>query len=200
MALPHLIWIDCEMTGLDLVSDALVEIAVLVTDSELNIIGDGVELVIHATSSQLEAMGDFVRQMHASSGLITQIPDGIPVGKAEEEILAYLQSAGVEPGKSPLAGNSVGVDRNFIARDMPLLSNYLHYRTIDVSTIKELARRWHPTVFFAAPTKTGNHRALGDIQDSITELAYYRSALFTPEQAFTAQANGNDSPAKEGSG
>jgi oligoribonuclease len=200
MALPHLVWIDCEMTGLDLTTDALVEIAVLVTDSELNIIGDGVELVIHATSSQLEVMGDFVRQMHTSSGLITQIPDGISVGKAEEEILAYLQSAGVEPGKSPLAGNSVGVDRNFIARDMPLLSNYLHYRTIDVSTIKELARRWHPTVFFAAPTKTGNHRALGDIQDSITELAYYRSALFTPEQAFTAQANGNDSPAKEGSG
>ena len=200
MALPHLVWIDCEMTGLDLITDALVEIAVLVTDSELNIIGDGVELVIHATAGQLEAMGDFVRQMHTSSGLITQIPDGILIGKAEEEILAYLQSAGVEPGKSPLAGNSVGVDRNFIARDMPLLSSYLHYRTIDVSTIKELARRWHPTVFFAAPTKTGNHRALGDIQDSITELAYYRSALFTPEQAFTAQANGNDSPAKEGSG
>jgi len=200
MALPHLIWIDCEMTGLDLVTDALVEIAVLVTDSELNIIGEGVDLVIRATAGQLEAMGDFVRQMHTSSGLITQIPDGILVGKAEEEILAYLQSAGVEPGKSPLAGNSVGVDRNFIARDMPLLSNYLHYRTIDVSTIKELARRWHPKVYFAAPAKTGNHRALGDIQDSIAELAYYRSALFTPEQAFTAQANGNDSPAKEGSG
>ena len=200
MALPHLIWIDCEMTGLDLVTDALVEIAVLVTDSELNIIGEGVDLVIRATAGQLEAMGDFVRQMHTSSGLITQIPDGILIGKAEEVILAYLQSAGVEPGKSPLAGNSVGVDRNFIARDMPLLSNYLHYRTIDVSTIKELARRWHPKVYFAAPAKTGNHRALGDIQDSITELAYYRSALFTPEQAFTAQANGNDSPAKEGSG
>jgi oligoribonuclease len=199
-ALPHLIWIDCEMTGLDLVTDALVEIAVLVTDSELNVIGEGVDLVIRATAGQLEAMGDFVRQMHASSGLITQIPDGILIGKAEEEILAYLQSAGVEPGKSPLAGNSVGVDRNFITRDMPLLSNYLHYRTIDVSTIKELARRWHPKVYFAAPAKTGNHRALGDIQDSITELAYYRSALFTPEQAFTAQANGNDSPAKEGSG
>jgi oligoribonuclease len=200
MALPHLVWIDCEMTGLDLVTDALVEIAVLVTDSELNVIGDGVELVIHATAGQLEAMGDFVRQMHTSSGLITQIPDGILIGKAEEEILAYLQSAGIEPGKSPLAGNSVGVDRNFIARDMPLLSSYLHYRTIDVSTIKELARRWHPKVYFAAPAKIGNHRALGDIQDSIAELAYYRSALFTPEQAFTAQANGNDSPAKEGSG
>ncbi len=200
MALPHLVWIDCEMTGLDLVTDALVEIAVLVTDSELNVIGEGVDLVIRATAGQLEAMGDFVRQMHTSSGLISQIPDGILIGKAEEEILAYLQSAGVEPGKSPLAGNSVGVDRNFIARDMPLLSNYLHYRTIDVSTIKELARRWHPKVYFAAPAKTGNHRALGDIQDSITELAYYRSALFTPAEAVIEQTGGNDSPAKEGSG
>jgi oligoribonuclease len=199
MALPHLIWIDCEMTGLDLVSDALVEIAVLVTDSELNIIGDGVDLVIRATAGQLEAMGDFVRQMHTSSGLITQIPDGISVGKAEEEILNYLQSAGVEAGKSPLAGNSVSVDRNFIARDMPLLSSYLHYRTIDVSTIKELARRWHPKVFFAAPPKTGNHRALGDIQDSIAELAYYRNALFTPAEATIEQDGGNDSSTKEGS-
>jgi oligoribonuclease len=200
IALPHLIWIDCEMTGLDLVSDAIVEIAVLVTDSELNIIGDGVDLVIHATAGQLEAMGDFVRQMHTSSGLITAIPDGISVSRAEEEILAYLQSAGVEPGKSPLAGNSVSVDRNFIDRDMPLLSNYLHYRTIDVSTIKELARRWHPKAYFAAPAKTGNHRALGDIQDSIAELAYYRSALFTPAEAANVQNGGNDSPAKEGSG
>lgn len=198
--LPHLIWIDCEMTGLDLTTDALVEIAVLVTDSELNIIGDGVELVIRASPGQLEAMGDFVRQMHTSSGLITAIPDGISVSKAEEEILAYLQSAGVEAGKSPLAGNSVSVDRNFIARDMPLLSNYLHYRTIDVSTIKELARRWHPKVFFAAPAKTGNHRALGDIQDSIAELAYYRNALFTPAEAAIEQNGGNDSSAKEGSG
>ena len=180
------------MTGLDLVSDALVEIAVLVTDSELNIIGDGVDLVIRATAGQLEAMGDFVRQMHTSSGLITQIPDGISVGKAEEEILNYLQSAGVEAGKSPLAGNSVSVDRNFIARDMPLLNSYLHYRTIDVSTIKELAIRWHPKVFFAAPPKTGNHRALGDIQDSIAELAYYRNALFTPAEATIEQDGGND--------
>ena len=199
MALPHLIWIDCEMTGLDLVTDALVEIAVLVTDSELNIIGDDVDLVIRATAGQLEAMGDFVRQMHTSSGLITQIPDGISVGKAEEEILNYLQSAGVEAGKSPLAGNSVSVDRNFIARDMPLLNSYLHYRTIDVSTIKELARRWHPKVFFAAPPKTGNHRALGDIQDSIAELAYYRNALFTPAEATIEQDGGNDSSTKEGS-
>jgi oligoribonuclease len=187
--LPHLIWIDCEMTGLDLATDALVEIAVLVTDSELNVIGEGVDVVIQATQDQLDAMNDFVKNMHTASGLITQIPSGISVSAAEEQILEYLQASGTEPGKSPLAGNSVSVDRNFIARDMPKLNEYLHYRTIDVSSIKELARRWHPKTYFASPAKTGNHRALGDIQDSIAELAYYRTALFvnpannsTPEE------------------
>lgn len=187
--LPHLIWIDCEMTGLDLATDALVEIAVLVTDSELNVIGEGVDVVIHATQGQLDAMNDFVKNMHTASGLITEIPSGISVSAAEEKILEYLQASGTEPGKSPLAGNSVSVDRNFIARDMPKLNEYLHYRTIDVSSIKELARRWHPKTYFASPAKTGNHRALGDIQDSIAELAYYRTALFvspannsTPEE------------------
>ncbi|MFY7897994.1 MAG: oligoribonuclease [Candidatus Planktophila sp.] len=174
----HLIWIDCEMTGLDLATDALVEIAVLVTDSDLNIIGEGVDVVIHATQGQLDSMNDFVREMHTSSGLITEIPNGISMSAAEEQILAYLASTGTELGKSPLAGNSVSVDRNFIARDMPLLNEYLHYRTIDVSSIKELARRWHPKTYFASPAKTGNHRALGDIRDSIAELAYYRQALF----------------------
>jgi len=177
-ALPHLIWIDCEMTGLDLVTDALVEIAVLVTDSDLNIIGEGVDVVIHATQGQLEAMNDFVKEMHTSSGLITEIPNGISIADAQDQILTYLASAETEAGKSPLAGNSVSVDRNFIARDMPLLNEYLHYRTIDVSSIKELARRWHPKTYFASPAKTGNHRALGDIRDSIAELAYYRHALF----------------------
>ncbi len=176
--LPHLIWIDCEMTGLDLATDALVEIAVLVTDSELNVIGEGIDLVIQATDGQLASMNDFVREMHTSSGLITEIPKGITVAAAEAQILAYLQSAATESGKSPLAGNSVSVDRNFIARDMPLLNAYLHYRTIDVSSLKELARRWYPKTYFAAPAKTGNHRALGDIQDSIAELAYYRQSLF----------------------
>ena len=186
---PHLIWIDCEMTGLDLVNDALVEIAVLVTDSDLNIIGEGIDVVIATTPEKLAAMNDFVTQMHTSSGLITEIPNGIAVSDAEAKILEYLQSAGCESGKSPLAGNSVYVDRNFIARDMPKLNEYLHYRTIDVSSIKELARRWHPKTYFASPAKTGNHRALGDIQDSIAELAYYRTALFvsptnnsTPEE------------------
>lgn len=176
--LPHLVWIDCEMTGLSLENDALVEIAVLVTDSELNVIGEGVDLVIHATQGQLDRMNDFVRQMHTSSGLINEIAGGIDIADAEQQILAYLQSAGVVAGKSPLAGNSVSVDRNFIARDMKQLAEFLHYRTIDVSTIKELSRRWYPKAYFAAPAKTGNHRALGDIQDSIAELAYYREAVF----------------------
>ena len=176
--LPHLIWIDCEMTGLSLEKDALVEIAVLVTDSELNVIGEGIDLVIGATPEQLAAMNDLVTQMHTESGLITEIPNGITVAAAEDAILAYLETTGTIPGKSPLAGNSVSVDRNFIARDMPRLTEYLHYRTVDVSSIKELARRWYPKIYFASPAKTGNHRALGDIQDSIEELKYYRTAIF----------------------
>jgi oligoribonuclease len=176
--LPHLIWIDCEMTGLSLESNVLVEIAVLVTDSDLNLIGEGIDLVIKATPEQLGAMNEFVTQMHTSSGLITEIPNGITVAAAEDAILAYLESTGTIPGKSPLAGNSVGVDRNFIARDMPRLTEYLHYRTVDVSSIKELARRWYPKIYFASPAKSGNHRALGDIQDSIAELKYYRTAIF----------------------
>jgi oligoribonuclease len=180
---PNLIWIDCEMTGLSLQSDALVEIAVLVTDSELNLIGEGIDVVIHATDSQLEGMSDFVREMHTNSGLITEIPHGITMAAAEAKIITYLESASTIAGKSPLAGNSVGVDRAFIDRDMPLLGAYLHYRTIDVSSIKELARRWNPKAYFNAPAKTGNHRALGDIQDSIAELAYYRSAIFIDASA-----------------
>lgn len=177
--LPHLVWIDCEMTGLSLETDALVEIAVLVTDSELNVIGEGIDLVIHATEGQLAGMNDYVRKMHTDSGLIHEIAGGVEMAQAEQQILTYLQSAGVVAGKSPLAGNSVSVDRNFIARDMKQLAEFLHYRTIDVSTIKELSRRWNPKAYFAAPAKTGNHRALGDIQDSIAELAYYRASIFT---------------------
>jgi oligoribonuclease len=174
----NLIWIDCEMTGLSLEKDVLVEIAVLVTDSELNVIGEGVDVVIKATPEQLTGMNDFVTAMHTTSGLITEIPNGISVKEAEDRVLAYLESASIQPGKSPLAGNSVGVDRTFIARDMPRLNDYLHYRTVDVSSIKELTRRWFPKAYFNAPAKTGNHRALGDIQDSIAELAYYRQAVF----------------------
>jgi oligoribonuclease len=137
-------------------------------------------VVIHAATEKLAGMNEFVTSMHTNSGLIGEIPHGISVTAAEDAILAYLQSAGVQPGKSPLAGNSVSVDRNFISRDMPRLSEYLHYRTVDVSSVKELARRWHPRIYFNAPTKTGNHRALGDILDSINELKYYREAIFVP--------------------
>jgi oligoribonuclease len=179
---PNLIWIDCEMTGLSLEKDVLVEIAVLVTDSDLNVIGEGVDVVIKASAEQLAGMNEFVTQMHTTSGLITKIPNGITVLEAEAKVIAYLESAATQPGKSPLAGNSVSVDRSFIARDMPLLNDYLHYRTVDVSSIKELTRRWFPKAYFAAPAKTGNHRALGDIQDSIAELAYYRQSVFISAQ------------------
>ena len=177
---PNLVWIDCEMTGLDLNKDVLVEIAVLVTDSQLNVLGEGVDLVIRASQEQLDGMNDFVRQMHTDSGLITEIPHGVTLEDAQTQILAYLNKYAPGAGKSPLAGNSVSVDRGFINRDLPQLAEYLHYRTIDVSTIKELARRWYPKVYFSAPKKTGNHRALGDIRDSIDELDYYRSQIFIP--------------------
>ena len=175
---PPLVWIDCEMTGLDTNKDVLVEIAVLVTDSELNVVGEGVDVVISATSEQISGMNEFVTKMHTESGLINEIPNGIPVSEAEELILKYLETSGVAAGKSPLAGNSVYVDRIFIARDMPKLSEFLHYRTVDVSSIKELARRWYPKAYFNAPAKIGNHRALGDIKDSIAELNFYRKTVF----------------------
>ena len=173
-----LAWMDLEMTGLEPGRHVIVEIATLLTDDHLNVIAEGPDLVIHATPAELAEMGDFVTAMHTTSGLITEIPNGISVVEAELQVIAYLLECGLAPGKSPLAGNSVGVDRTFIARDMPALNEFLHYRTIDVSSIKELARRWYPKAYFASPAKTGNHRALGDIQDSIAELAYYRSAVF----------------------
>lgn len=201
---PHLVWVDCEMTGLDTIKDVLVEIAVLVTDSELNIIGDGVDVVIKASSEALAGMNEFVTKMHTDSGLIKEIPNGISTSEAEDLILKYLDSAGVVAGKSPLAGNSVYVDRIFITRDMPKLSEYLHYRTIDVSSIKELTRRWYPKVYFNSPAKTGNHRALGDIKDSIAELAFYRKTVFVdqpgPQSAdikqIAASFNGETAPAE----
>ncbi len=177
---PNLIWVDCEMTGLDLEKDVLVEIAVLVTDSQLNILGEGVDLVINAPQEALDGMNDFVREMHTTSGLITEIHGGVSHSEAETQILEYLNKYAPGSGKSPLAGNSVSVDRTFIARFLPAVNEYLHYRTIDVSSVKELAKRWYPKVYFAAPKKTGNHRALGDIQDSIEELEYYRKTIFIP--------------------
>ena len=174
---PPLIWIDCEMTGLSLDNDAFVEIAVLVTDAELNVLGEGVDVVIATTPEKLAGMRDEVRIMHTESGLLEKIPQGVSLSQAEEMVINYLQTH-TASGKSPLAGNSVGMDRNFIARDMPRLNEFLHYRTVDVSAIKELARRWYPKVYFNAPKKTGNHRALGDIKDSIEELRYYRNSIF----------------------
>ena len=176
--IPNLIWVDCEMTGLSVENDALVEIAVLVTDSQLNVLGEGVDLVIKTTQEKLDGMNDFVRQMHTASGLITEIPNGVSLEEASAAILEYLNKYAPGAGKSPLAGNSVYVDRLFIARDLPEVHSYLHYRTVDVSSIKELARRWYPRTYFAAPKKTGNHRALGDIRDSIDELDYYRAQIF----------------------
>lgn len=176
---PNLVWIDCEMTGLSLVEDALVEIAVIVTDGELNPIGTGLEIVIKPPASALTQMSDFVRDMHINSGLLSLLESGTTLADAETKVLDYLKNCGVELGKSPICGNSIWVDRNFIARDLPKVSEYLHYRSVDVSSIKELARRWYPRVYFNAPKKSGNHRALGDIQDSLTELRYYRAAIFT---------------------
>ena len=177
----RLVWIDCEMTGLSLEHDALVEVAVLVTDSELNVLGDGVQVVIKPPDAALETMPDVVRNMHTSSGLLTELADGITLEEAEERVLAYITEHVPEPGKTPLAGNSVATDRGFLARDMKRVDEYLHYRIVDVSSIKELARRWYPRAYFSAPAKNGNHRALADIRDSIAELRYYREAVFVPQ-------------------
>ncbi|MCW1250196.1 oligoribonuclease [Acaricomes phytoseiuli] len=176
----RIVWIDCEMTGLDLDADALIEVAVLVTDSELNVLGEGVEVVIRPDQAALEQMNDVVRSMHTTSGLLEVLPAGISMAEAESEVMAYLREHVPTAGKAPLAGNSVGTDRMFLARDMPDVVQHLHYRIVDVSTIKELARRWFPRAYFQAPAKHGGHRALGDIKDSIAELRYYRQTVFVP--------------------
>jgi oligoribonuclease len=177
----RLVWIDCEMTGLSLETDALVEVAVLVTDSELNVLGDGVQVVIKPPDAALASMPDVVRTMHTASGLLEELAAGITLEEAEERVLAYITEHVPEPGKTPLAGNSVATDRGFLARDMKRVDEYLHYRIVDVSSIKELARRWYPRAYFSAPAKNGNHRALADIRDSIAELRYYREAVFVPQ-------------------
>ncbi len=176
-----LVWIDCEMTGLDPRTDELVEIAVLVTDSELNVAGPGLDLLIRPSTDAVEAMDDFVRKMHTESGLIDEFENGLEVEEAQQMVLAYIKKYVPEAGTAPLAGNSVGQDRIFLQAYMPQVVDYLHYRVIDVSTIKELARRWYPRVFGCAPEKNGGHRALADITESIRELEYYRRALF-PKQ------------------
>lgn len=174
-----LVWIDCEMTGLDIVADALVEVACLVTDSELNVLGEGVSVVIKPSAEALAQMNDFVTNMHVESGLLPELEHGISMEDAQRQVLEYVQQYAPH-GKVPLAGNTVGMDKLFLERDMPQLMDHLHYRVVDVSSIKELVRRWYPRVFFNAPDKTGNHRALGDIQDSIRELRYYREVVFVP--------------------
>lgn len=169
------------MTGLDISRDALIEVAVLVTDSELNVLGDGVDVVIRPPDEALASMNDFVREMHTTSKLLDVLPEGRTLEAAETEVMAYIRQWVPEPNKAQLGGNSVGTDRMFLSRDMPRVVEHLHYRIIDVSTIKELARRWFPRAYFQAPAKTGGHRALGDIRDSIDELRYYREAIFVPQ-------------------
>ena len=175
----HLVWIDCEMTGLDLTRDKLIEVAVLVTDSELNVLDPGLDLVISADDAALEGMVDVVTEMHAKSGLTEAVrASTLTVAEAEQQLLAYLRRFVPERRTAPLCGNSIGTDRGFLARDMPELDDHLHYRMIDVSSIKELARRWFPRVYFAQPQKGLAHRALADIIESVRELAYYRQTLF----------------------
>jgi oligoribonuclease len=177
----YLVWIDCEMTGLDLRTDALIEVALLMTDAELNVVGDGVDLVIKPPQEALDTMPDVVRAMHTASGLLDELGAGITLAEAEEQLLLAVRHYVPEVRKAPLCGNSIATDRGFIARDLPVLDDHLHYRMIDVSSIKELARRWYPRVYFASPAKKGGHRALADIQESIDELRYYREALFVPQ-------------------
>ncbi|MFG2196179.1 oligoribonuclease [Streptomyces sp. NPDC048639] len=177
----RMVWIDCEMTGLSLSSDALIEVAALVTDSELNVLGDGVDIVIRPPAESLATMPEVVRHMHTASGLLDELDGGTTLEDAEQQVLAYIREHVPERGKAPLCGNSVGTDRGFLARDMQTLEDYLHYRIVDVSSIKELARRWYPRAYFNSPEKNGNHRALADIRESIAELRYYREAIFVPQ-------------------
>jgi oligoribonuclease len=188
-----LVWIDCEMTGLDLARDALIEIACLVTDGDLNLVDDGIDEVIKPPPEALDQMADVVRSMHTASGLLDVLESGITLAEAQERVLDYVRGHVKEPRKAPLCGNSIATDRSFLARDMPELDAYLHYRMVDVSSIKELARRWYPRAYFASPLKTGGHRALADIRESVRELQYYREAIFVPKpgpDSVTARAIG----------
>ncbi|WP_285661275.1 oligoribonuclease [Actinorhabdospora filicis] len=177
-----LVWIDCEMTGLDLGADALIEVAALVTDPDLNVLGDGVDIVIKAPDAVLDAMDPFVRDMHARSGLTEEVrASAVTMAEAEKLVLDYIREWVPDPRTAPLCGNSIATDRGFIARDMPALHEHLHYRMIDVSSVKELTRRWYPRVYFSQPQKGLAHRALADIRDSIRELEYYRRTVFVPQ-------------------
>jgi oligoribonuclease len=175
-----MVWMDCEMTGLDLEHDELVEVAALVTDGKLNVLGEGVDLIIKPSPVAIDQMGDFVRNMHQSSGLLAELDQGLSIEVAEQRVLDYISEFVPEARKAPLAGNTIGTDRAFLARQMPTLESYVHYRNVDVSSIKELVRRWYPRVYYQSPAKNGNHRALADIQESIEEMRYYRDAVFVP--------------------
>ncbi len=176
----RLVWIDCEMTGLDLAVDALVEIACVITDADLKELDEGIDLVIKPPAEALDQMPDLVRQMHTASGLLDELAAGITLAEAQDVVLGYVRGHVREARKAPLCGNSIATDRAFLARDLPRLDEYLHYRMVDVSSVKELARRWYPRAYFASPLKRGGHRALADIRESITELRYYREAVFVP--------------------
>lgn len=187
MAQDRIVWIDCEMTGLDTRVDVLVEVAAVVTDSELNVLDAGVDVVIRPPDEALAQMGDVVREMHTTSGLLDVLAEGMTLAEAETVVLDYVRRWVPEPRKAPLAGNSVGTDKAFLEVGMPGLVDHLHYRVIDVSSLKELARRWYPRIYFGSPAKHGGHRALADILESIDELRYYRAAMLVP-------APGPDSP------
>ncbi len=187
----YIVWVDCEMTGLEVTIDEICEIGVVVTDGELNVVDPGLQLVIKPSEAALANMGDFVRQMHTDSGLIEELSSGISLAEAEQQVLGYIKQWVTEERTAPLAGNSIGTDRMFLNRQMPQLDKYLHYRNIDVSSLKELSRRWFPRVYFQLPKKTGNHRALADILESIQELRYYRKAILV-------EAPGPDSETAKG--
>ncbi|WP_198955422.1 MULTISPECIES: oligoribonuclease [unclassified Frankia] len=185
----RLVWIDCEMTGLDAGSDLLLEVACLVTDSELNVLDEGIDLVLGAPDAALDQMLPVVKEMHEASGLTAAVrASELKVDEAEKQLLAYIRRFVPDSRKAPLCGNSIATDRTFIARYLPQLDEFLHYRMIDVSSIKELARRWYPRAYYAAPVKAGGHRALADIQESIEELRYYREILFVPQPGPTTEA------------
>jgi oligoribonuclease len=184
----YLVWIDCEMTGLELARDALIEVAVIVTDADLTPLDDGLDVIIHAADDVLDTMVPFVHEMHASSGLTDAVrASTVTLGEAERQVLEYVKQHVPDARTAPLCGNSIATDRGFLARDMPALDEHLHYRMIDVSSIKELAKRWYPRVYQSQPEKGLAHRALADILESITELAYYREALFVPQPGPTSE-------------
>jgi len=183
----RLVWVDCEMTGLELGHDLLIEVAAVVTDSELTVLGEGVDVVIGASEEQLAGMLPVVRDMHASSGLTQEVlASTVTLQEAEQQVLAYIKQHVPEPKKAPLCGNSIATDRGFLTRDMTELDDWLHYRMVDVSSIKELARRWYPRAYYQAPAKGGGHRALADILESVQELRYYRQAIMVPQPGPTS--------------